>query len=142
MRNWSLLRGAVAPIVVGAALMSGRVWAAECPLAGQQPMLVVQMYFGQDIERQAPISASRWNAFVREDITPRFPDGLTIYDARGQWMNPKTRAIGHERTKVVQIAVPLAPSLDAKIADVAAAYRSRFHQQSVGIVTNTGCGAF
>lgn len=122
--------------------VAGGAQAADCPLAGQQPMLIVQMYFGQDIEGQGSIPALRWQAFVRKDITPRFPDGLTIYDARGQWMNPKTGAIGREATKVVQMAVPLAPDLNTKIAEVAAAYRSRFHQQSVGVVTSAGCGAF
>lgn len=136
------MRGVAALFVACMMLSTGGAWAAGCPLADQRPMLIIQMYFGQDIEGQGPISSARWDAFVREDLTPRFPDGLTIYDARGQWMDPRTRTIGRERTKVVQIAVPPAPSLETKIAEVAAAYRSRFRQQSVGVVTSMGCGAF
>jgi hypothetical protein len=50
--------------------------------------------------------------------------------------------IGRERSKVVEIAAPDAPGLMNRIQDVAAHYRTRFHQQSVGVVTMPGCGAF
>jgi hypothetical protein len=116
--------------------------AAECPFAGQQKMLVVQLFFGQDIEGNAPVSVKEWRAFLRDVVTPRFPDGLTVYDGRGQWMNPKTRAIAREKTKIVEIAAPDSPDFRARIADLTTRYRDRFHQQSVGIVTTFGCAGF
>lgn len=118
------------------------VEASECPVAGQQPMLIVRLYFGQDMAGRGPLSARAWRSFLREAVTPRFPDGFTAYDARGQWMNPKTRAVGREATKVVEIAAADTPDLQSKIAALTALYRKRFHQQSVGVVTTPGCGAF
>lgn len=35
------------------------------------------------VERQ--VSAQRWQAFLDQEVTARFPDGFTVLDAYGQW---------------------------------------------------------
>ena len=116
--------------------------ADECPLAGQKPMLVAQLFFGQNIAGHRDIAPAGWQAFLRQDVTPRFPDGFTVFDAYGQWRDPATMRIGRERSKVIEIAMPDAPDVRTKLEDIAAHYRARFHQQSVGIVTMPGCARF
>ncbi|MGB8365914.1 MAG: DUF3574 domain-containing protein [Rhizomicrobium sp.] len=118
------------------------VRASQCPFRGQQPMLVVQLFFGQGVEGRGTISQSAWRSFLQQAVTPRFADGFTVYDTRGQWMNPNTHVISREKTKVVVVAAPDAPGLQAKIADLTMLYRRRFRQQSVGIVSSPGCAAF
>ena len=63
------------------------LWAAPafaaCP-PGQNEMLTVRLYFGQSMNGR-PIATAAWRDFVARVVTPRFPDGFTIYDARGQW---------------------------------------------------------
>lgn len=105
-------------------------------------MLVAQLFFGQGVPRGGDISAAQWQSFLRNDVTPRFPDGLTVFDAYGQWRDPKTMHIGRERSKVIEIATDDTPDVRAKLEDIAARYRARFHQQSVGIVTMPGCARF
>jgi hypothetical protein len=116
--------------------------AQTCPLSGQTPMLIVQMFFGQSIEGHRSISPAAWHAFLRNDVTPRFPGGFTVFDSYGQWRDPATAHIGRERSKVIEIATPDAPAVRTKIEAIAARYRARFHQQSVGIVTMPGCARF
>lgn len=41
-------------------------------------MLRAELLFGR----------AAWDAFVREDLTAAFPEGLTILAARGQWREP------------------------------------------------------
>jgi len=117
-----------------------------CALPGQKPMLVVQLFFGQSQKNgekgKGEIPAKAWNAFLRDAVTPRFPDGFTVTDGYGQWRDPATSKIVRERAKVVEIAAESAPELGRKISELTALYRAKFHQQSVGVVTSEGCGQF
>jgi Protein of unknown function (DUF3574) len=142
MTTLSSRRFAVALVFSAAFCFASDALAQSCPLPGQTSMLVVRMFFGQTIEGRRTIAPAAWQAFLRDEVTSRFPDGLTVFDAYGQWRDPATRRIGRERSKVVEIATPDTPAIRAKIEDVAARYRALFHQQSVGIVTMPGCAAF
>ena len=124
-------------------LMAAPALAAErCPLPGQKEMLIVKMYFGQGMPGDHTVPPRAWTRFLSTTITPRFPDGFTVYDAYGQWMDPKMPKPSQERTKVVEIAAPDSLAVRTAITDIARSYRESFHQQSVGIVTSTSCAAF
>ena len=43
-----------------------------------------------------------WQAFLAEEIAPRFPDGLTVLNAAGQWRDASSTMV-REHTKVVLI---------------------------------------
>jgi hypothetical protein len=125
------------------ALTSAPAAAQEtCPFPGQRPMLVVQLFFGQTVHGKGLVSARSWQRFLAETVTPSLPDGFTVYDAYGQWRDPRTRGIGREGTKVVEAASVDTPEFRARVANLADAYRTRFDQRSVGILAQPGCGAF
>lgn len=105
-------------------------------------MLVVQMLFGQDIGERGRVSDADWRDFVSATVAPRFPDGFTIYDAAGQWMDRQTRHIIVEPSKVIMIAVADLPASREKLQAVVSLYRSRFHQQSVGVISSRSCVGF
>lgn len=126
-------------IMVGRSATAGE---AACPFAAQKPMLVVQLFFGQSTQDRRPISEKEWRSFLARAVTPRFPDGFTVYDGYGQWMNPQTHAIAREKTKVVVIATEDTPAIRSRIEELSGIYRARFHQQSVGLITSPGCAAF
>ncbi|MCU9948534.1 DUF3574 domain-containing protein [Pseudomonas sp. PDM13] len=86
MSAWKLLRGpAVLALVVtlaGAALLLE----SRSPLAGdgrarEHAMVRTELYFGA-------IELALWERFLAEEVTPRFPDGLSWYDVHGQWRGP------------------------------------------------------
>lgn len=103
---------------------------------------MVKMYFGRGMPGGRAVQPRAWTRFLSANVTSRFPDGFTVYDAYGQWMDPKMKKPGHERTKVVEIAAPDSTANRSAIADIARNYRQAFHQQSVGIVTSSGCAVF
>jgi hypothetical protein len=113
-----------------------------CPLSGQKPMQVVHLFFGRTIPGRAPLSNREWSRFAAEVLTPNFPDGFTAYDADGQWLNDKANRIVRERSKVVLVAVDPDADIAKHVAAVTDAYRRRFRQISVGVISETACAAF
>ena len=53
-----------------------------------------------------------------------------------------TGKVVREPSEVLEVVAPQSPALAPKIGKIADAYRKRFHQQSVGIVTRPVCAAF
>ncbi len=80
--------------------------------------------------------------FVDMEITPRFPDGLTVTSGDGQY-NGKDGHLVREPSKIVTLIMPAAtPEVAAKLDAIRTAYKSRFHQDSVLMVTAPSCSAF
>ena len=105
-------------------------------------MLVAELFFGRTIRGRADLTDQEWLGFASEVITPNFPQGFTVFDGEGQWRNPQTGVIGRERTKVLLVAAPRGPDLSQRLAAVIEAYKTRFHQHSVGVITRDSCASF
>jgi hypothetical protein len=88
------------------------------------------------------VSETQFLNFLDREITPRFPDGLTVYDARGQYRDSGRNRIVREPSKVVMIVLPGNPEDMARLNEIADAYKKRFRQQSVGIVLRQACVSF
>ena len=116
--------------------------AETCPLPSEKPMVEVQLFFGRDIPGGGAVSDAQWSEFTANVVTPAFPDGFSVTDARGQWRDTDSLKVVREPSEIVTIVAPQSPTLTAKIETIAGAYRMRFHQQSVGIVTRPVCAAF
>ena len=115
------------------------------PLAcrdGHKPQQVVQLMFGRKIGPHVAVSEARWMQFLDREITPRFPDGLTVLDAAGQSRERRSGRIVREPSKIVQIVLPGKPDDLARLDAVAAAYKRSFKQQSVGIILRPACVSF
>jgi hypothetical protein len=63
-------------------------------------MLRTELYFGIARRGGGTVGDDEWRAFLRDEITPRFPDGLTVLDARGQWRGHDGELI---RSRVVMV---------------------------------------
>ena len=105
-------------------------------------MLVAELFFGRNIAGRGPLSEAEWRAFAAEVVTPNFPDGFTVFDGEGQWRNPATGRIAQDPTKFLLIAAKRTPDLAARLSTVIEAYKTRFRQQSVGLITRDSCAAF
>jgi hypothetical protein len=115
----------------------------QCILPQEQHMLVAELFFGRDRAGHELVSDVEWANFLNTVITANFPDGLTVFDGYGQWRNPETGVIGHSpHVKIVLIAAKRSPDLPDRLNAVIEAYKTRFHQQSVGIITRDSCAAF
>lgn len=87
------------------------------------------LYFGS-ARPKGSVSELEWQLFLRDEVTSRFPDGLTVWDAEGQWRGAQG-AVEHERTKVLLIVHPDTPDARASVQTVIERYRKAFDQQSV-----------
>jgi hypothetical protein len=102
----------------------------------QKPMLDVELLLGR-----GKASDARWRQFLAHEVTPRFPDGMTVYETTGQWRNAKN-VITRERSRVLRMLVAADIPVQDKIAAVADAYKKAFNQQSVGLVVRPACVSF
>jgi len=110
-----------------------------CP-PGQQRLRTAQLFFGRSAAGPAA-SPAAFRKFVDEELTPRFPDGLTVLDGGAQWRGPENRLI-RESAKVVLIVLPAHGDATQRIAAAQAAYKARFRQDAVLVVTQPACVAF
>jgi hypothetical protein len=105
-------------------------------------MIEVELFFGRDIPGGGSVSDADWADFTATVVTPAFPDGFSASDAKGQWRGSDNGKIVHEPSEIVTIVAPRSPTLASKISKIVESYRTRFHQQSVGVVTRPVCAAF
>ena len=87
------------------------------------------LYFGTT-RPKGTVSELEWQVFLRDEVTARFPDGLTVWDAQGQWRNAGG-AIGQERSKVLLLVHADTDAARAAVMSVIAKYRQSFEQESV-----------
>jgi hypothetical protein len=106
------------------------------------PMQVFTLYFGKAVPGRGDLTDKEWQDFQDDTVTANLPDGYTLLDARGAWMNPMTRRTTQEATKVLVVALPTGPDSLAAVNRVRTEYQARFHQQSVGMTVQPGCGSF
>jgi hypothetical protein len=105
-------------------------------------MLEIDLLFGRDIGGTLGVSEEQWSDFVAKEITPRFPQGLSVDDALGQWRDRDTGAIVNEPSKDVTLIVPQSADVKGKIDVIVSAYKARFEQQSVAVVMRPACVSF
>ena len=103
-----------------------------------KPAVEVDLYFGREIEKGREVTEAEWATFLNEEVTPRFPDGLSVIDVRGQYRNPEGR-IERERTKLLVVVVFDAPAHVARVQAVIDAYVRRYGQHSVFRVERAVC---
>ncbi|MGA3403628.1 MAG: DUF3574 domain-containing protein [Acetobacteraceae bacterium] len=105
-------------------------------------MLMFELFFGRSIQGQGEVSDGAWDDFLDHVVTPNLPNGYTVFDGTGAWLNPATSHTIHERTKVLLVALPDTAASAAAIARIRHAYAEQFRQTLVGMTVAPGCGAF
>ncbi len=106
------------------------------------PMQRIELMFGRNIRGHTGVGETAWSRFLAREITPRFPDGLTVVDAAGQWRDRASGRLAREPSKLVIIVTAGDQPADEKIAAIVAAYKERFRQRSVGVAASPVCAAF
>ena len=96
--------------------------------------LRTELYFGMN-KPKGEVSEPEWQDFVREVITPRFPQGLTIVGGYGQWKD-QSGQIQREGSRMLILLHPPGREVDGQIEQVRQIYCARFAQESVLRVTS------
>ena len=111
-----------------------------CP-AGAEGWARTELYFGLSRPDGPAISDAEFQGFVDGEVTPRFPDGLTLLAGAGQWRGDDG-AIVKEDSRVLVLLHPEAPDVDRALEAIRGAYIEQFDQESVLRVDGASCVSF
>ena len=111
-----------------------------CP-DGTDRFVEYQLFMGRGGPGGEVVDDAAWEAFLDDTVTPRFPDGLTVLDGKGQWRGSEGM-VQKERSKLLIILA--APGDDGMrlIDEISQEYESRFNQESVLRTVNESCVSF
>jgi Protein of unknown function (DUF3574) len=103
---------------------------------------IFTLFMGKAIPGRDDLTDKEWQTFLDTTVTANLPDGYTVFDANGGWMNRVTHKTVREGTKVLLVALPEAPDSLAAINRIRNAYQVKFRQQLVGMTVERACGTF
>jgi hypothetical protein len=122
--------------IVAASIIAAGAWALAIattafPHAGSgcAPRMQERLFFGLS-SPSGTIDDAEWEAFVETVVTPRFPGGLTVLEASGQWQG-RDKRVSRESSRVVEIIHDDSQHASRRIAEIAAEYKARYQQESV-----------
>jgi hypothetical protein len=98
---------------------------------GSEAWVRGELYFGTTKDDGTAYGPEEFETFLDNEITPRFPDGLTLLTGLGQWKGQK--GIIQERSQLLIILYPAdsAAESSAKLEEIRDLYEQQFHQESV-----------
>lgn len=134
-------RGLMLLSMIGALSGCAALGAPGCGPEGQ-PQTVAELVFGRNIGDSLGVSEEDWNRFLEEEVTPRFPDGLTVMSASGQWRDTERGVIVQEPSKLLVLVLGDEGQDRKRVAEIATAYKQRFQQQSVLTMMRQACVSF
>ena len=111
-----------------------------CP-EGTERFVQYELFMGRSGASSEIVDDAAWDAFLGETVTPRFPDGLTVLDARGQWRGTDGLIL-KERSKVLIVLAPPGGDAAQLLDEVSDEYKRRFDQESVLRVVQDACVSF
>ena len=116
---------------------------AACASAPLQPIVqdgvacserrLDRLLFGMN-SPSGPVDDTQWQRFLAEVVTPRFPDGLTVYRTQGQWRGASGET-EREDSRVVEIVHGDEADGRKRIGEIAAEYKRRFRQEAVLVIS-------
>lgn len=111
-----------------------------CP-EGTDPFVRYELFMGRSGQSGEVVDDEAWAAFLGDTVTSRFPDGLTVLDARGQWRDSKG-VVQKERSKLLVILAPKGDDQPRLLDEVSDEYKRRFDQELVLRVVSDACVSF
>lgn len=105
-------------------------------------MIETQLFLGLSKSGGGQVSAVQFDRFVKDEVVPRFPEGFSVLDGKGFWLDGQTKRTISERSKVIVRLHPPDAAADVAIDAIAGAYKTRFAQEAVLRVDKAVCARF
>ena len=139
--NGALIASVLASLAACASHVPGDpVPVAGCD-SGDTALVRDVLYFGRNRPDGGQVSDADWQAFLDEVVTPRFPGGLTVVEATGQWKG-QSGQVERERAEVVTVLHAGDAPARRAVEEIAAEYKRRFQQEAVLRERTTACTHF
>jgi hypothetical protein len=102
-----------------------------------------ELFLGSSKTDGTEVTDSEFQGFVDREITPRFPDGLTVLAGKGQFKNSR-QVIVRESSRLLILLYPLGKGNDSnrKIEEIREGYKKTFQQESVLRTDDLSCASF
>ena len=109
---------------------NARIGAQEPPIFGEI-WARTELFFGTSRPDGTVVTDDKFKRFLDSQVTPRFPDGLTLLTGSGQFKN-SSGVIIQEKSKLLILLYPLTDT-DAsnRIEAIREIYKQMFQQESV-----------
>jgi hypothetical protein len=118
----------------------GNLAAASCTV-GDTALVRDVIYFGRNRPDGGTVSDGEWQGFLDEVVTPKFPTGLTVVEAAGQWRG-QSGVVEQERSEIVTLFHAGDVAARQAVAAVASEYKRRFRQEAVLRERSSTCARF
>jgi hypothetical protein len=100
-----------------------------------------ELLFGLSRSNGPDITEEEFQGFIDLQVTPRFPDGLTLLAGNGQFKDSAGNII-QEGSKLLILLYPFSKDLSKLVDEIRAEYQSAFQQESVLRVDEHSCVSF
>lgn len=108
---------------------------------GAEEWARTELYFGLSRPDGTEIGAAEFADFVDREVTPRFPEGLSLLAADGQWRGGDGTIV-KEESRVLMLLHPGTPEAIGRLEEIRGAYLEAFDQKSVLRVDGASCVSF
>lgn len=109
--------------------------------AGAQALIEDRLFFGLSRPDGGLVDDAQWQEFLRDEVTPRFPQGLTVVEASGQWRNADG-SLSREPSRELTLAHADDAANEAAVVAITQAYKRRFAQEAVLRLKQAACASF
>jgi len=135
------MTGALLLLLTGCAGVTKTSLNPATPCVVGDVMTQSTLYFGLNRPAGPEITATEWQQFVDNDVTPVFREGLTVFNASGQWLGNDGK-LAKESSKALMLIHTSDAESNKNIEKLRNTYQSRFNQDSVMRVDQKVCVAF
>ena len=97
------------------------------------------VYFGTNTS-SGSVTPEDWTRFLSEAVTPRFPEGLSVWQASGQW-RAASGVMVNEPTYILSLIHSDGAATNKAMEDILSSYKTRFQQDAVLRVTASVCAS-
>lgn len=106
---------------------------------GRESAHVSEMiYFGMAKPSGGAVTQTEWSEFLRTVVTPRFPSGLTVWPAAGQWRGNDGEVV-REASYVLNLLHAPDAKAEADVVAIVTEYKKQFEQEAVLRVRSAAC---
>ncbi|MBL0726266.1 DUF3574 domain-containing protein [Piscinibacter sp. HJYY11] len=109
---------------------------ARCP-SGEQASTNELTYFGT-AKPGGVVSPEEWASYLAKSVTPRFPAGLSVWPAAGQWQSAQG-SIVKEASFVLSLVYTPSEANEVAIRALVSEYKLQFQQEAVLRVKSHVC---
>jgi hypothetical protein len=127
--------------LLGALLLAGCASPGPSACAGNQQRSINDLLYFGVVTPDGAVTLEQWGAFLGEVVTPRFPAGLTTWEASGQWRSAGG-SLTREPSHVLNLIHPGDANAENSIQAIVESYKREFRQEAVLRVSSPACVSF